>query len=389
MPLGIVAFLVSVAYWPWMPSAIIYPRWTAAGVCLFAILLFTTVRPTLPHILGAAFLAWCALTSLWAPSGLDSAGALLHWGALAAAFCVAAETEDDQFRWVWVGLGLGAFANAAIGIFQVFGHQIFDIAGVSKNVATGLFGNKNFLANFGALAFLGCLFGLRLSKWTAPLVVASLLCLMMPASRGALMGTLMALMIIGWRFAGFGWRSFFVAGCIPVLGILVVDMFVVPGRFMSSAAPRLEILDWALSNLLLFGWGIGNHGTIFPFEHSNFDLLEIAFETGLPGVILAVAFVASLLVKSSRTAEWSVLVAFLFIGLVTFPLAQPAPAVIAAMVAGRLARDYHRVRFVERRRGVIRMAGVPVAWAVRSAAIRYARAVGRALPSRPKHPPGS
>lgn len=331
----------------WLPiiSASTSPRWWAMAIGSAAGLFFITVRQTAAHTWGGLFLLWAAASIMWAGSGFDAGGELPKLAALALVFCVAAEAKSSDAT--FLALGLAASANAALMLLQAADLVTWLIPlGHAPGYPVGTFGNKNVAANFGALALLGVLL-LLLRDGRRPLwlygsaAAGSAVCAFLPFSRGAILAVLLALCLrerprwtipaIGVAFAGFlaaaWWR--------PWLNLY------------DSAAPRLEQWDWSLSNLKLFGWGAGNYGSVFPWEHANNDAIELAFEYGV-GALLLVGFFTYVLRCRSLPAEWRIVVAYLVIGLVTFPMHEPAVAFVAAFAAGRLAGERGRLGRGER-----------------------------------------
>jgi hypothetical protein len=337
--LAATAFLAGVLYLP-MPGAYEAPRWAAVQVGATAALIFVhPLRAGRAHWLGAAFLAWCAATAAWAVSSLDSAGALLQLVAGAAAFCVAAELDADDLRPFWTALALAACANAAVAVAQVLGWHAFDMTGLVAGQPVGLFGNKNVMANLGAVAALGTL-ALAPGWQRAALLIGSLVCALLPLSRGAAVALVAGLAV---RFLR--WRGMAIAAAATSI-LVLVDVLLVPSRATGSLAPRLEMWDWTITNLAPLGWGIGNYGTIFPFGHAANDLLELVFETGV-GAALLVALVVACLARGGASPERSVMVALLVEAAVSAPLHEPATFLVGAVVAGRLAGGVDRERRLE------------------------------------------
>jgi hypothetical protein len=335
MPLAVLGFLVAIAYAP-IPSAVSTPRWLVVEVGSFLLLLSTPARA--PHWLAIAFLAWCAATVAWSASPLDSVGAMIQLAALAAAFQVAAETDD--LRPFWIAIAAGSAINAAIAVAQVAGLHVFDVGGNAAGQPIGLFGNKNFLANFGALALVGCL-ALR-GPLAVALAVGAATAALLPLCRGAMLALLVA-GLVAKRASLAAWLL--CAGA--AVGAVAVDLWVHPLRLFLSVTPRAVTWEWTVTNLKPFGWGIGTYGTIFPVEHAFNDLLEFVFEVGA-GTVLLLVLLARCFAVPGRAAEKAVLAAILVEGMFAFPLHQAATAFVAAVCAGHLSGSRARVRDAER-----------------------------------------
>lgn len=383
MRLALLGLLVAVAYLP-IISAVSTPRWIFGGVASFAIFVFVSVRPTRAHLLGAAMLAWCAATAVWSVSPEDALGRLMQLAVLGAAFCVAAEVDGAEIKPFWIALGAGASVSAVAAVLQINGVSAFQPYGDWVQ-PTGMFGNKNVMANFGVLALIGML-SVPQTWWTAPLTAGSAVAAFLPASRGAAIAFCVAIGALLWRRAGWRLWAFLLVAVAAAAVALGLDAWFNPGRTASSSA-RLEMWDWTVTNLSVFGWGIGNYGAVFPFEHASNDVLELAFELGV-GLAVAVALVAHVLGAPGRKAEWAVLVAFLVLCLVTFPFHQPATAFVAAMVAGRLAGARRDAWGAELGGRVVRVQGLPFSWPIGVGAIHEADLRRQAVPVRSERPNG-
>lgn len=336
MPLTL--FLTSIMWLPLLSSTS-SPRWWVAGVGSTIALWTCSVKMSPGHWWGLGLLFYACVSITWSLSPNDALGEATHWLVLAVVYCVASESRSS--RYVWLALGLGATVNAVVSIAQVLGVLDLSAYGAYPTWATGLFGNKNFMANFGALAFIGMLMTLRtLRSICTVLLVGSALCWLMPVSRGAIVAVIVAL----------GLRSrWMLALLLAALVAFMIDQWLHPWRALwNSAAPRLEMWDWTISNLHWFGWGAGNYATVFTFEHASNDVLELAFDLGLGGLFAVGLLWYSLRPTLLRT-EWCILVAFLVEGMFSFPLHTPATAVVAAWAAGRIAGDRYRWDGAERR----------------------------------------
>jgi hypothetical protein len=364
VPLAILAFLVAIADVPGLLSAPVFPRWAALSVGAAAILAYSpAVRITPAHVAGGLFIAWSAFGALWSVSPWDTAGAGLQLVFLAIVFCLGAEARD--LRWTWTALALGATVSAVVALFQVGGVPIFVVPGVNPDipgsadplVGAGLFGNKNAAAQFGALAFVGFLFGTTPSWWGVIPLAGSATMLALPMSRGALaaafIGTLASVAKTARCSARGKWLIF---GGVVALSVaaIAIDLYFIRGRVITSVLPRLRMWELTAVNLNFFGWGAGSYGFVFPFDHASNDALELVFESGIGAVLLGFVVCYGLGIRKIDgifEAEFVVLVAFLVEGLTAFPWHGPATAFVAALAAGRLAGARHRERDPQWRRG--------------------------------------
>src|ERR1700688_3719600 len=119
LALGILAFLLSVAFAP-VYSGAITPRW--AVIAIGAPIALSFLKPnklTVLHATGLALLAWAALSLAWTSNRLDGLGELLQWLFLAQVFVLGARAQS--LRPVWIGLALGLGVSSLIGILQISG----------------------------------------------------------------------------------------------------------------------------------------------------------------------------------------------------------------------------------------------------------------------------
>lgn len=356
MPLAVLAFLVAIADVPGLLSAPVFPRWAALSIGAAAILAYSpAVRITPAHVAGGLFIAWSAVGAAWSVSPWDIAGAVLQLVFLAIVFCLGAEARN--LRWTWTALALGATVSAIVALFQISGVQIFTVPGTDPSAPAGLFANKNFAAQFGALAFIGYVFG-TMPSWRGVIpLIGSATMLALPMSRGAFAAAFIgALMAIVKSAPGSTRIKWAVCAGIVALSIAAValDLYFVRVRIGTSLLPRLRMWELTTVNLNFFGWGAGSYGYIFPFDHASNDALELVFESGIGAVFLGFVVCYGLGIQKIDglfEAEFAVLVAFLVAGLTAFPWHGPATAFVAALAAGRLAGARGRERDPQWRRG--------------------------------------
>ncbi len=386
MPLAVLGFLISVAWLP-IPSAISTPRWMLVEVgCAALLLVALWNRPLLEtkgHRIVFAVLAWSTLTVAWSFDRESSLGALFQVAGLVLSFCVGAASLT--LRPFWLALGAGATINAVIAIAQTFGWRAFDVANLSPGVPIGTFGNKNFLAFFGAIALVGLLTMPRPSRWHVAMLPGAAIATLLPTSRGAMVAAIAAVASVLWTKRGGRLWTLASIAAVPAALILALDLWVTPGRFSSSATPRLEMWDWTVSNWKFFGWGVGSYGSVFPFEHASSDLLEFVFEIGAGAALLA-WLLTHVLRPSTLHAERAVVVCVVVESLFAFPLHMAAPAFVAAVCAGRIARDLDDHRLVQPGGGDRRKPRLPGLWPLPFGAPRPAGPGGEAVPVRSQHP---
>lgn len=269
------------------------------------------------HWFGAAFLLYSVASLGWAVSFDDGMAGLLQILPLSLVFLIGVQTQD--LHPVRVALGLAANVSAAVCLWQVFNGTVRP---------TGLFIGADVCAEFGAVALLGLM---TLGWRWSPLIPGALVCALLPMSRGAILGFVLALPFLFGR----RWLAWSTA-LVLVAGALAVDAAVNPDRLVSMAA-RLDIWSWTYANLVWFGWGIGNYISVFPvFEFAHSEPIHFAFELGIGSILLWAALLWPLSGPAAPVAK-AMLVAVLVEGLVGFPLHHAATAFVACLCAGHLA----------------------------------------------------
>lgn len=323
------SFVLAIAFIPMISGAATTPRWALLAVCIPAALFFVDRQHTTAgHYLGTTFLAWCALTFLWTSAPFDGADLMFRLMLLAGVFVIGASLPDLQP--VYLGLGLGFALNAALALAQSLG---FD--GVPQLIApSGLFLNKNYLAEPAALVLIGLL-GCRM--WALALLVSP--AVFVPGARGALLA--LAAAALAWIWP----RSRAAAVKVALLllsGFILFAIF----RSHSSIEQRFEIWRDTAANLTLFGHGLGAFYIDFPSfavhsdvlserpVHAHNDFLELAYELGI-GALLFVAMLGYCL-SGPLPTERLILIAFMVEAFFGFPLHLPIPSFLAALAAGRL-----------------------------------------------------
>lgn len=372
MPLAVLGFLISAAWLP-IVSAVSTPRWLLMEVGCASLLLLTLwhrqLRPTAGHLIVGAILAWSILSVAWSPDRESSVGALFQVAGLAFAFALGAEALT--LRPFWLALGAGAALNAAVAITQIGGWHAFDHAALSPGVPIGTFGNKNFLAAFGAVALVGLLTMPRPSRWHVAMIPGAFVATCLPMARGAALSVIAAVVVAAaavWSKRGGRWWTLPVLAGAPAVVFVALDLWMTPGRFGTSASPRLEMWDWTVSNWKFFGWGVGSYGSIFPFEHASSDPLEFVFELGVAAVLPA-WLLAHVLASGRLQAERAVVVCVAAQCLFTFSFHMAATAFVAAVCAGRLSRDRDDHSLRKPLGGDGRKPGLPGLWPLRAGSL--------------------
>lgn len=320
--LYVMSALVSSAYWPGISGAATSPRWAVLAIVPW---LIRWQRPTIVHWIGTLFMSWAFLTMAWNPAPLDGISTLFVLLIGAACFCLGDQLLD--LRRIWIGAAIGIGFSSVAAIAQYFGYR--GIAGLMP--IHGLFVNENYMTEAAALVLVA-LVAERMWAWV-PCVLPALL---LGQGRGGLLAAAVPF-LLKYR------KKPLVLGVAAVAAagaIAVVTLHKDPG----STPERLVIWWSALHGVNFFGHGIGSFWTQYPAfdlrgahygmpENAHNEFITIAFEMGMPGLILALAFVVSLAVGPLSTARM-VFIAFLVEACFAFPTRLPTTAFLGMVAAG-------------------------------------------------------
>ena len=360
--LAVFGFCIAAAYCPFIEGAATTPRWLLLALVVPITLFVTylagrTVPMTVAHRVGAIFIGWACLSLLWTETPYDSVDALWPLLLLAGCFALGSMIEDSAPLIEGMAWGVG-ISSALVLVEYASGNYPFGwTIGKWLNIPAftpyaGLFGNKNYLAEAAALV----LVGLCTRQWGAPariwspvrfwaLVACVVPSLAITGSRSALMAIAVVLVVSSWR-SRIRWA---VVGGVMFLGFVVFLVF--PGS--ASVVDRWHIWADAFRGMNLIGHGLGSFGgTISQFMHdldpmavcnvyAHNELVQISYELGEPGLIVALAFVFE--VMFSYRSERFIVLAFLVEAFSGFPSHLPITGALAAAMAGCAARDLPRI----------------------------------------------
>lgn len=339
----VLGLAVTGAYWPWLWSPAMVPKFAALSILAPALLLYRQqqIPLTRAHLFGCLLMAWAAVSVSWSSVPVYSLNGL--WlGVILPAICFCLGSQAATLRPLFIGAGLGMAVSSAVSIGQLAGW----IDWPTINIPSGLFLNKNFMAEAAALVLIWLI--AERVWWLVPLVLPAIA---LASARGALLALGIGLALELWRRPS--WL---------IAGLLVADigLFGV-GMVTHSAATTTERLDiWAESvdDLGFFGTGIGSYGfmshQILPDGHpmhAHNDALELLYELGMIGLGLAALFVRELL--GPLTSARLVLIVFAVEACFAYPLHLPVTLCLVAVAAGHAVRSgvvvrsesYHRRNF--------------------------------------------
>lgn len=348
--LGCLGFGLAVLFVPPLNGAAQAPRW--AMIATLGVLVACLARPRVPRetaAAGLALLLWIGLGMLWAPVGVDGVAGMAAAGAFAVAFLIGAGAVD--IRPLWLGVGVGLAVNAILALAQHPSLLAWD--GIPQAAApAGLFGNRNSLAAVAALALVAAVACRQ--RWLLP---APILLLALTSSRAALLAAAAGSCAIVWQRSRPGALALAAAGVAVALAVSATPSSPGPqnGRIYSTEERARVLLDtW--DGLTVLGRGTGSFYATFPAVairqdtllqgrplHAHSDVLELIYENGIPGLVLA-ALLLGLVLRDAGEPERAVLAAGLVLVAIDYPLHLPATAFLLGAVAGHGARFGRRVR---------------------------------------------
>ncbi len=344
-------FALTVAYCPVIAGGASTPRWLVAiaivpVVLIWLLLIGRKMRTTITHLLGAVFLAWAVLSLLWTETPYDSIDAAWKLALLGGCFALGSLIEDATP--IWIGAAAGIALSSALVLIEFAGGPPIP----ETTPYAGLFANRNYLTEAAVLVLIGLVIqrkSLGMIFW--PMVMAVLPAIALAHSRGALVGLAVGL---GWMAATKWWWRAILIGGILTASSMVAFTFLIPGHNLAAVADRFDIWGDAMHGLTIWGHGIGSFGSTLPLyavftdsaairnEFAHNDFLQILYELGVPGLILAIGFVWITLQSSG--SERYVFAAFIVESFFAFPLHLPTTAVLGAFMAGRAAHSLPMLR---------------------------------------------
>lgn len=334
-PSFIISILLPICFIPGITGATIPTQWIVMTIVLAALWTFSSRRLVMTslHWLGLTFVAYAALSLIWAVNYYDSIGGL--WYVLIWALCFWFGSLQTNLQDVWKGLAIGLSVSSIIAILQALGYQPV----VAYEGNPGLFYNTTVLGALCGLVILALI--LHKLWFYIPLLLPGLY---LAHSRGGF-----AVLIIGLLAKYTHW----VTVVIVTLGVAAF-MFYYPSP---SDLVRIHIWKVAIAAIKPFGWGTGtfvdvffvhNHNVLHP-EFAHNDYLQVAFEYGLGA--LAIYGVWGMALSRISEIEWPVIVAISALATFYFPLYCPVAAFITCVVSGYLLRRYDPIRdFSQHRR---------------------------------------
>ena len=326
--LGTWAFLVSIAYVPFIMSCAVFGRWAviALGVPLMAemrLKVLSSVQIAL--VIG---LTWACASLLVTPDKLDG---ILQFGfmiCLVGVMGVASQQEslDKALEAMCFAMAINLFFSPSLPFSG-------DLVAQGSNGYSGLFYNCEVFVELCAPLAVWAI--VKRYWWLA---AGPVLPIIMNESRITMFAVAFALVIALWPKST-KHRVMVIAGAVAAFLIIVVGMTLLIDFKLSSALLRLTMWLSTFYAIDPLGHGIGWYRTThYTEEFAHSDILQAFAELGLGALPFAVIpFVA---LRNRRDhAEWAAFIVICIELAVSFPLHVPASAFLAALLAGYLVRD--------------------------------------------------
>lgn len=354
----IVSFLVPLIFWSSFIQPAVLSKWVFFSAVLPLILLAAERAPRSGALwLGGLWLAWAALSLVWATSFPDGVLRLWQFVLAGAVFVIGTGLSERQINRCLVAFALGMCINAVIAFGQFIG--VGDMWFHATPVA-GLQVNGNYLAEAALMALVAA-FCLK-KWWLLPLLLVALF---LPQSRGAVAALLMVSVVWLWPRVRWASMGLFTASAVAASGYVLYL-----GIDHSTFADRIALFTNAFAGITLSGHGIGSFWSTYPLYYdalfmspestygfnktprtAHNDLLTVGFETGIIGLGLMASFLMMVLRKRNG-ACWYVVVSFLALGIFNFPAYIPTTVFLAALCAGFLCRARSDLRVCRYTRGL-------------------------------------
>lgn len=340
MAIWLWGLLLATANWQGIRDSAEGPRWwIAGGGAVVGLWVYRQVKMTAGHWLGLGLLGWMTVSLAWTPVLPDGLYREAHWLVLGACFAVGSGLSRSGMSGLWYGLAAGMTVNAGMAVAQLSGWN--GVTQIATATPAGLFVNRMFMGELSAISLVGVLL-LTKGRLRWLFAFGPFVALVVAQSRGAWVATGVAVWVIIWR----QWPR-------PGLALMPLCLLGLIGLGMlrpETLRERFAIWLDLGSSISWNGSGVGSLYSTYPQvttrldtgierpEHAHNDLLEITYELGLTGTLLAVGFAAAVLRQTDLT-ERLVLGVVLAMGLVGFPCQMPGTGSVAALLAGSVCRN--------------------------------------------------
>ncbi len=343
-------FALAAMFWPGQSGAAEVSRWALLAIAVPAYLFtFKLKDPKIVFWLLGLALGWATLSILWSDVPDDAYDNLFKMALTAG--CIVIGTQITDLKWFYRGIAGGMVINTAICIPQWFGYYpVVAVMPGGMALPSGLFVNPSMLGEACAPLIM-VLLARREWTWAA----VSLVPLLLSQNRSGIMAVALCSVVFLWQ--ELRWKG----AIISAVAVAVPTWFLVHKGIdpLSSFWQRLDIWDGVVHGLTVWGHGIGQLYADFPIystaidneasptwvmtAHAHNDILEFAFELGLPGTAL-LAILAWIVYRRAQRPERYGLAAICLTAMVGFPWHMPFTAAMGAIMAGYAARGRDLVR---------------------------------------------
>lgn len=322
--MGAFTFLLTVAFVPFLPAGALTPRFALLSIGLPIFMLWR--RVPLPHVAVLAYVAFYVWLAPSLDSALFDAWTFLLW---VAAFMIGRTTD---LRPVFIGAAWGLAVNSVVMLLPL------DLP--HTTLWAGLFTNRNGAVEAAAMV--------------AAAIVAYRLWWLLPGLAPTLLaGARAPILALGLVGAAALWRRSRLQALAGALAALAIFALLFWRRDVQALDPfgtlheRLDVWRDLIPNLNVLGHGFGAFTFDYPtmqdhtdalairYDHPHADILQIAYELGVGGVLL-VGVLCARLGRVAPDPAWYALVVFLLEGCAGFPLYTPLTGFLAALCAGHL-----------------------------------------------------
>jgi hypothetical protein len=352
-------FALMAAYWPAAYGDNNVARWAAAWLGVAVLLWFVpssrsvnensiffdadhndVIRSLIPDLILLLFLILANSSFLWSPVKPDAIGEMLRLALLAGAFMVGRAGLAGP---IFEGAAFGLIPSSAVVIGQVLGWHPVDEASWHP----GLFGNRDMMAEAALMPMIWAAWHFR---WG--LAIAVIPALLIPLDRAVIVASFIVAAI---GVAADSRARWLILPMIAMGIVLAASLTLYVSGKQNSMNERLAIWSDTVAGLTWKGRGVGQYSATFPEQASHFragpmrpdhahsDYLEIAYEYGPAGLLLA-ALLAAFVIGGPPGWERLAFLGFAVVACFGFPLHDPATAVLALCAAGGVyrARDLRR-----------------------------------------------
>lgn len=324
--LGSYSFFLSICFVPFFYGGSTNVRWIYLALTTpFFVLLSKLNKFTILHLIGLLFFIWSIITVLWSFNQYDSVNQLFNLLVLTQVFVLGSRLESLKEIFAGLALGLG-FSSFAVYYL---------------NMPGGLLVNPSMLGEAAILTIIGLI--VYKLWWFIPIVLPSVF----TGSRGVLLAGITTLIMWVWSKSKFLALSLIVP--VFIAGFLSYKFDI----RLTSVIERFDLWRDTFNGLSVFGQGVGSYHSAYPYYaslidtfkqrpiYAHNDTLNILFELGIIGAILAIIFIG--LLMKEKCNEKYIICCFITLSLFSFPFYMPVSAFVLAIVAGFVSRNFNNI----------------------------------------------